>query len=234
VVREQRAQARLGTAAPRLSYAGLRGGPVPPRGRAARMALRTQGRAPPADPDRSWCWPVPRWTPVSRERGTGRAGRLHVVRHRDAGAGRTRDRAGLHGPPPGSRRRPPARLLRPEVGETWVRRRGTGRPDRARRVDLRLPGGSARCTRSAVGGRSRRDAYRGEVGPAAGGAPSEAVPGGAGTNWWSSEIEASVAAPRGRGEPVSGCSGRGGGRRPAAGCRGRAAASARRTRRRAR
>ena len=107
-------------------------------------------------------------------------------------------------------------------GGPGLRLDGSGRPGRRRRVDLGLPGGSARCP-GAVGGGSRRDAYCDEVGRR----QEEHRRG------WSQGVRVQVGVelvsridghghPGKEGRPVTACSGRCEGRRPAAGCRGRA------------
>jgi hypothetical protein len=114
----------------------------------------------------------------------------------------------------------------PDTGRTCRSpRRRIRTTGRRRRVDLCLPGGSARCVeQSAVGrGEMRTAGSR----SAAGGTPSEGsrVAEAGHRVRRCSETEATVAVTRGRGRPVSAYSGRCGGRRPAAGCRGRAAVS---------
>jgi hypothetical protein len=181
------------------------------------LRKRRDGR-PSTEPDPSWCWSVPRWTPVSRERGTGaEPGRVDVVRHRTAWSrNRTRDRnLGLHGQPRSPRvatsRAGPSPVRRsgeatmavvpsPIPGGTWCSLvGGSGRPDRERRVDLRLPGGSARC----VGAQSAGG--RGEIRTAEKSVGGRRCTVGESAGWWRSrprwcsETEATVAVTRGRG-----------------------------------
>jgi hypothetical protein len=81
-------------------------------------------------------------------------------------------------------------------------------PAGRRRTRLRLPGGSARCTgQSAVGRGENRRASKSVGGRSAPSEVSQRRPMSAGRGRMGSGTESSVAVTRGRGRPVSACSG---------------------------